>query len=674
MQKRNDAVGLFWNEEILIKEKKVREKIVPPDPFWLEPGYLPYLDEATADVFDEFTDQELIEAQRAGDTLFVDVECYPNYFLVAFRSYKCGKVLTFELTPEKALDKDKLRWVLMSFLTVGFNTNSYDLPIIAIALAGATNLQLKDATWQIIVGGMRGYELLKMRKIKTLVINHIDLIEVAPLSASLKMYAGRLHSKRMMDLPFHPEVFLSGDQIIIVRWYCVNDLEDTKDLYEALIEQLRLREKMSAEYGIDLRSKSDAQIAEAVITHQVQRLTGHKPKVPIIAAGTGYRYQVPSFLQYKSALMNWVLEQVKQCYLVVDEHGKIAMPRELSELEIPINRSVYRMGVGGLHSTEKRAVHKSNEDYELVDRDVVSFYPLIVLLTRLYPDHIGTVFLEVYKQIVDTRIRAKQAGDKITADALKITVNGTFGKLSSPYSPVYSPRNGVHVTITGQLVLLMLIERLELAGVEVVSANTDGIVFKRPRARKAEVDGIITQWERDTGFETEETLYKALYSRDVNNYVAVTVDGKVKLKGDYSNPWNDPKLALFRMHKNPEAQICKTAVVEYLTKDVPLMTTIKACNDIREFVSVRKVSGGAVKDKTFLGKAIRWYYSTEEIGKIIISAKGSKVPKSDGARPLMLLPKSMPADVDYIRYEEIAKDMLENLGVEYNVKLNLIDA
>lgn len=673
MQKRSDAVGLFWNEEILIKEKKVREKIVPPDQFWLYPDYLPHLNEATTEVFDEFTDAELIEAQRTGDTLMVDVECYPNYFLVAFKSYLRGKVLTFELTPEMPLDIDKLRWVLLNFLTVGFNTNSYDLPIITLALAGATNLQLKDATWQIIVGGMRGYELLKMRRVKMIVVNHIDLIEVAPLSASLKMYSGRLHSKRMVDLPFHPETFLSDVQITIVRWYCVNDLDDTKDLYDALIEQIDLRKKMSAEYGIDLRSKSDAQIAEAVITHQVQRLTGHKPKVPMIAVGTGYRYQVPHFLKYESALMNWVLEQVKQSYLVVDDGGKIAMPKELTNLEIPINRSVYRMGVGGLHSTEKRAVHKTNDEYELVDRDVVSFYPMIVLLTRLYPDHIGPVFLEVYKQIVDRRIKAKQAGDKITADALKITVNGTFGKLSSLYSPVYSPRNGVHVTISGQLVLLMLIERLEMDGVEVVSANTDGIVFKRPRARKAEVDGIITQWERDTGFETEETLYKALYSRDVNNYVAVTTDGKVKLKGDYSNPWNDPKLALFRMHKNPEAQICKKAVVEYLTKDVPLMKTIKACDDVREFVSVRKVSGGAVKDQTYLGKAIRWYYSTEELGKIIISSKGSKVPKSDGARPLMLLPTTLPVDIDYLRYEEIAKDMLENLGVEYNDKLNLID-
>lgn len=664
-QKRSDAVGLFWEEQFEVKEKKEKEKIVPPEPFWLEPDYLPFYEEAKSAKFIEFTDDELIEAAQQGDVLTVDCECYPNYFLAAFKSKSRQRVLTFELTTEQAPDLAKLEWVLKNFLTIGFNTINYDLILLAMLLAGYNNNRLKDASWNIIVGGIRGFELLKMRKIKGLQINHIDLIEVAPLNGSLKTYSGRLHCKRMQDLPFDPEQFLTAEQIVVTRWYCVNDLDNTQLLFDELAEQIHLRERMTQEYGVDLRSKSDAQIAEAVIANQVMRLTGHKPRVPTIAPGTRYTYNPPDFLKYQTPLFNWVFDRVKATSFYVSEYGNIEMPKELADLEIEVNKSVYRFGVGGLHSSEKRAVHKADKDTVLVDRDVVSFYPRIMLLTKLYPEHIGPVFLNIYGKIVDTRIAAKMANDKITADALKITINGTFGKLSSMYSSVYAPRLGFHVTITGQLSLLMFIERLELAGFEVVSANTDGVVFKCPRSRKEECDALVAQWEKDTGFETEETLYRAVYSRDVNSYIAIKEDGKCKFKGDYGNPWQDPKMALFRMHKNPESQICRTAVEKYLVAGTPLMDTIRACNDIREFVSVRKVSSGAVKDKDYLGKVIRWYYSVEEIGKCIISAKGAKVPKSDGAKPIMVLPDEFPQDVDYVRYEQIAIELLKRLGVEY---------
>ena len=535
---RADALGLFWEDRPPPpKEKAEKPKRTPPEAVWLRPDYLPGLYEALAFNIHVMSDEEIIRAAMARERLLFDIECYSNYFIASFRSIVTGDVIYFEMTPDKPLDIQRLSWVLQNFTTVGFNSLSYDLPITYLALAGRPNALLKHATNQIILDGWRGQDVLKQYKVKALKVDHIDLIEVAPLRASLKIYGGRLHVPRMQDLPFLPDTELTADQIACVRWYNINsDLTSTAFLHECLKEHIDLRYTLSNENGIDLRSKSDAQIAEAVIAEELTRRLGRRPEKPTIAIGTVYRYRVPHFIRYQSPLLNWALNVVANANFVVDETGSIGMPEEIKALNLDINGSVYRMGIGGLHSSETTAAHHSDENYILIDKDVTSYYPFIILNLGLYPHHLGPTFLHVYKNIVDRRIAAKERGDKVTADSLKITINGSFGKLGSKYSILYSPDLLIQVTVTGQLSLLMLIERLELAGIHVVSANTDGIVIKCPRKGQHIMDQIIAQWEQDTGFQTEGTIYKSLYSRDVNNYIAVKEDGSTKCKGAYANP------------------------------------------------------------------------------------------------------------------------------------------
>lgn len=663
---RPDMVGFFWDDTPPPKVIKEVVKRTPPEPVWLRPDYLPGLDEALAFNVPVMSRNDLSRAFATGQHLLLDVESYPNYFLAGFMSFKTGAVVQMECNDEQSLtehDAALLRWLLESFTTVGFNSNSYDMPIQDLAIAGMTAAKLFEATQSIIVDGMRGGDLCRAHKAKRSQANHIDLIEVAPLSASLKIYGGRLHVPKMQDLPFAVGATLSDAQKSITRWYNVNDLTNTAFLYKELLPQIELRQKLGLQYGADLRSKSDAQIAETVIAEQVGKLNGSKPKRPDIAPGTCYRYQPPSFLNYKSELMQWTLNRVCEALFVVSEDGTIGMPEQLKSLAINIGGGVYRMGIGGLHSSEQKAIHKANSNTLLIDRDVASYYPAIILNTGMFPEQMGRNFLTVYRQIVEQRLAAKSRGDKVVADSLKITINGTFGKLGSPYSTLNAPNLLIQVTVTGQLALLMLIERLELAGIQVVSANTDGIVIKCPVELQTTMDSIVKQWEADTGFDTEATNYSALYCRDVNNYIAVKLDGTVKTKGIFSNPWADPKQSIFKLHKNPQNQICVEAVIEHLVRGIPVATTVHACDDVRKFVCVRTVKGGAVKDGVYLGKAIRWYYAEGEAGEIVYASSGNKVPRSDGAKPLMTLPETCPADVDRNWYIREAESMLEDLGL-----------
>jgi len=585
----------------------------------------------------------------------LDLEVYKNYFLAMTKGMASGKVQHWEQYPGVELDRASLAKALTAGEVVTFNGSRYDLPILQIALSGADCATIKAASDDIIVNEMAPWKLSDKYPMAPLNINHIDISEPTPgVMVSLKTYAGRIHAPKMQDLPIEPDAAITPKQRELLRQYCSNDLDVTERLYRTIEDRIELRRQMSDEYGIDLRSKSDAQIAEAVIKHEVQKITGREVSKPKIAPGTVYRYKSPGFIKFETPELQVVHAKVKGADYIVAENGSIDIPPELATLKIAIGGSVYQMGIGGLHSTEKSVAHVADADTLLIDRDVASYYPSVILRCKLYPKHMGPAFLDVYGSIVRRRLHAKRSGDKVVNESLKIVLNGSFGKFGSKYSILYSPDLLIQTTLTGQLALLQLIEQLELNGISIVSANTDGIVIKCPKAKVATMDSILAVWEWFSCFETEAANYSALYSKDVNNYIAVKPDGKVKAKGLY---------ATSGLMKNPTGAIAVEAVIEYLTKGTALATTIRNCDDVRKFITIRSVKGGGVQGDTYLGKTVRWYYSSACRGQTInYKSNGNRVAKSEGARPLMELPSWLPADIDYAVYEAEASAILKVIG------------
>lgn len=590
------------------------------------------------------------------EVLVFDTECYRNYWMVAFRNVKTGNVRAFEMYDGQALDLLSIRKIIYNRTLVGFNSNNYDIPMIAYALSGATNTQLKDASDSIILHGLKSwqfYDKFKVSPFNPEDLDTIDLIEVAPGIAGLKIYGGRMHAERMQDLPIDPDDLILPEQRHDMREYCANDLVTTQELYETLTPQIELRIRMGEEFGADLRSKSDAQIAEVVLRHGVEKLIGRRVDKQPDMLGHTFRYHTPSFIEFTSPNLIKLVRDIETHEFVVGQTGSVMLPDFLAKEHIVIAGAKYSVGIGGLHSNEKTIAHKADEDTILVDRDVTAYYPSIILGTGLYPPNMGKPFLTAYKQIVDRRVEAKRKKDKVTDDALKITINGSFGKFGSKYSILYAPNLLIQTTITGQLCMLMLIERLEAQGIKVVSANTDGIVIKCPKALEDRMEGIIFGWETSTRLNTEATYYTALYSRDVNNYVALKQGGGAKLKGVF---------AFGTISKNPNNEVCLEAVVKHLLNGTPVADTVKACKDIRKFVTIRTVRGGALKDGHLLGKAVRWYYGQGEEGTIVYKVNGYTVPRSEGAVPCMQLPLELPDDIDLDWYIKESNDIMESIG------------
>jgi len=663
-------------------------------------------------------------------TLVMDIECYIDYFLVMFRRVDTGTTRVYEMFDGQRLDTEEIRRIMHTFRVVTFNGNNYDLPMLAYALTGVSCAKLKEASDTIIVGNLRGWQFEQQMGIKVpLEWDHIDLIEVAFGQGSLKLYGGRLHSQKLQDLPIEPSARISQAQREELVLYCGNDLQTTIDLWNHLGPQIELRERMSGEYATDLRSKSDAQIAHVVIRTQASKIIGSPIQRPRVPAGTSFKYQLPKWLVYKTDTLREVLADVLGANFIVAQNGGVEMPAALDGRSVAIGGGVYRMGIGGLHSSEQRQALVSDADYVLIDRDVNSFYPAIILEGGLAPLHLreNDAFIRVYQQLVTRRLDAKKRGDKVVADSLKIVINSGFGLLGSQFSTLYSPHLMIQVTLTGQLALLMLIEALELAGIRVVSGNTDGIVMHARREQEALLLEVVSWWEGVTTFNTEETRYAALFSRDVNNYLAIKEGGGVKGKGAFAQT---------SIAKNPQNNICTEAVIALIDKGVPIEKTIRECTDIRKFVTVRTVRGGGVQmlhssyDESltpgkkrdlllangwmqivdgpltkakfdhipdgcgydvetayrlhcgedsvrYLGKVVRFYIGHSSLGAIYYKDKNkaggrNKVPKSDGAVPVMDLPAALPTDIDYANYIREANEILNDIGASEEKRAKLL--
>jgi hypothetical protein len=604
-------------------------------------------------------------------TVVFDTEVYANYFLLAMRNVANGKTKCWEMYPGSApWPAAEVLQYLRKYRLVSFNGLRFDMPLIMMACTEEPCERIKEACNAIIVEGLKHWDKEFLSRFPDSHYNrdsfdHIDLIEVAPGQASLKIYGGRLHSQRMQDLPIDPSALITPEQRDLLRTYCLNDLQTTQDLFESLMPQIELRETMSEQYGLDLRSKSDAQIAEAVIRTRVQEITGTRLQ-PSGLWSNKFNYKPPAWIRFETPAMQDAMAVVLESVFTVKFTGAVEMPEKLEKTNIIMGRSCYHMGIGGLHSTEECAGHVA-VGCRLVDRDVASYYPSIILNERLAPDNMGGNFGAVYRDIYTSRLKAKHSGEKVKADSLKIVLNGSFGKFGSPYSVLYSPTLLIQTTITGQLALLMLIEMLEQAGISVVSANTDGILIKCPAGLDDDMERIVWVWETITGFETEDTEYRAMYARDVNNYVAIKPDGKAKLKGVF---------APAGLAKNPTNAVCIKAVLGKLIDSVPVEQTIQSATDIRDFVSVKKVAGGGIwgaqrvvdgkkfvrwEGGQYLGKAVRWYYSIHG-QPIHYASNGNKVGRSDGAMPCMELPDSLPEDLDFNWYITEAHAILAGIG------------
>lgn len=391
------------------------------------------------------------------------------------------------------------------------------------------------------------------------------------------------------------ERFIPREYLQEMADYNDNDVYIVAELIRMNQEEVLLRYRISEEYNVDVFSASRSTIADKVIVKLYSKYTGLHPKAFIDTKTIRRKILVSEILSDKIAFstpeLNDILSGIRSLTLR-GEKGEF-------DREFTFMGTSYTIATGGLHSNEIPAVYVEDDEHIIVDRDVASYYPNMIRSLKVCQKHlIPKAWFRIADTIVDERLEHKHlAKDKSLDDkerdkhataaaCLKIVANaGIFGKMGSEKSFLCDKKAMYQVTINGQLFLLMLIEKLELAGIHVISANTDGIVTIVPRKLEKTADDICHWWEKHLGLELEFTYYTKYVTEGVNSYLTIKRGGSSKFKGRMN-----PKMFLEDLSKGYNSPIVAKCVTEYFINGTPVMETLRNAKSILDFCRTQNVN------------------------------------------------------------------------------------
>lgn len=390
--------------------------------------------------------------------------------------------------------------------------------------------------------------------------------------------------------------------------YNINDIESTSALLDRCKKDIDLRLAIEDEYGVKVLSKDGVNIGMKILTHKYLEKTGltwwdikdlRSPQAYIPLKDV-----ILPFIKYDSPILKSVLDEMKT---------QVVSPgRKGYEKNFVFGGLRYTVGVGGIHSKNDPEIIIPAEDEMLIDIDVASLYPSMLIEYGFYPKHLGPEFLEVYSQIRSERIEAKHNGDKIKDSTLKLALNGLSGNLQNEHNFCYSTFAAMQIRINGQLLLLMLAEKLVELGCRIVQANTDGLFVLLKKSIYDKVNNVCREWEQLTKLTLEEDRFEAMYQYAINDYIAVKegytdirdrflageqiVQKKktgelyksieqiqydyIKQKGMF--------ITKVQLGKGLTPKIIPEAVIKYFVDGIPVEDTIKGCKDIKKFLMAEK--------------------------------------------------------------------------------------
>ena len=396
------------------------------------------------------------------------------------------------------------------------------------------------------------------------------------LRVGLKEIQVTMQYKNVQEFVADWQADLPENQIDSMIDYNINDINSTEELLNRCKKDIDLRIAIEDEYGVRVLSKDGVNIGMKILTQKYLEKTGQtwwdikdlRSPMSVIPLNS----VILPFIKYDSPILTRVLNDMK---------SQIVSPgRKGYENKFVFEGLQYSVGVGGIHSVNKPEIIIPKEDEMLIDIDVTSLYPSMLIEYEFYPKHLGPEFLEVYKQIKDERIEAKHNGNKVKNETLKLALNGLSGNLQNEHNFCYSPFAVMQIRINGQLLLLMLAEKLTQLGCRIVQANTDGLFVLLKKDVYSKVNNVCREWEQLTRLTLEEERFKAMYQYAINDYFAITEDDKVKEKGMF--------ITTVKLGKGLTPKIIPKAVINFFKNGVPVEETIKGCKDIRDFLMSEK--------------------------------------------------------------------------------------
>lgn len=527
-----------------------------------------------------------------------DVEVFPNVFHCCCKDTESDEIYKFEISERK----NQLTELVYFFsdksrMFCGYNNKHYDDVIINYLIDYCNKLnrlpyqRICQSVFNLSTTIVESEEGSIDRFKRWKYMNYFYSMDLLTMQFSQKLRVGlktmqvTMHYKNVQEYDGDFNQYLPKDSIDDMIAYNINDVESTTELLNRLKDQVELRLFIEKEHGIDCLSMDSVKMAETFLLEKYSEKSGI-PKNVIKEMRSPMDYiplkdVILPFIRYKNPKLQSILEDMKKQVVYSKE-------RKGYEKKFVLSNVVYSIGVGGIHTIHTPKIFLPNDDEYIGHSDVASMYPSLLIEYGWGPRHLGKLFCDLFAGLKDERLEAKHTGQMVKNMFLKIVLNSPTGKMQQEVSWMYDPFNVFKIRINGQLILLMLVDRLLSVGCEIIQCNTDGVVYRAKKAARAEIDNLIHEVESLTRLTFETDEYEAFYQYAINDYFGV-------MKG-YSETHN-PKLieekGMFitknKLGKGLAPVVIPKAVINYFLTKQPVSEFIEKDRDIRDFLMTQAV-------------------------------------------------------------------------------------
>ncbi len=530
----------------------------------------------------------------------MDFETLSNCFIAVFESVKSEEREIFTVHKDKNEILEFITFIERNIQLqewhVSFNGLGFDSQITEHVLRNKEQLLNQDGETiarfiyskaQDVIGRQNRQEFLEFAP-KDLQVHQVDVFKLNHWDnnakrSSLKWIQYTMDWHNIMDMPIHHTENITSEQIPEIITYCINDVRSTKAIMQLSKSQIELRKTLTEEYNINLFSASEPRISKELFLHFLSGHTGikkwdlkqmrtHREKIVV-------KDIILPYIQFKTATFENLLQKFQD---VVIYPGQTKGGFKYS-IQYKGVKTDY--GLGGIHGARSAKVYESAEDMVIMTSDVTSFYPNLAIRNGWSPAHLPKEeFCDLYEWFFEERKKIPKSDPKNYV--YKIILNSTYGLSNDENSFLYDPEFTMRITINGQLSLTMLYEMIceEIPNAIPLMQNTDGLETMIPREYVDRYMDICARWEKRTMLQLEHDTYSKIILGDVNNYIAITENGKAKSKGRFE--YKD--LAL---HKNKSFLIIPKAIQAYFVDGIKPEDYLAQNQNIFDYCGGVKIKG-----------------------------------------------------------------------------------
>jgi hypothetical protein len=517
-----------------------------------------------------------------------DIEVFKNVFHCTVFDTEKEELHKFECSIRKNNIEDMCKFFLYSDVYfVGYNNIHYDNPIINYCIEYFSNSsytydKICESIFnlsKVITSEKDNIDKWKKWKYAKnfLTLDLLTMLYSQALRVSLKEMQVTMMYKNVQEFNCDWQAPLSQFEIDDMIEYNINDVMSTTELLKQCTKDIDVRVDIENKFNIDCLSKDGVGTGVELLKYEYLQKTNEswwelKDKrspmdwIPL-------KDVILPHISFKNPVLKSLLEEMKTLTVSPGRNGW--------NKKFLLNKLVVSIGVGGIHSINTPESIIPNEDEVLLDSDATSLYPSLIIQYGFVPPHLNkTVFIDIYSKVYKERVADKKAGRKLDSETKKLILNSVTGNYQNEHSWLYSPFAVMQIRMNGQLLLLMLCERLLELGATIYQVNTDGVLYSLKKAKLDELNKVIEEFQQLSrlNFETEE--FTCFYQLAVNDYFGLQPNGEIKEKGSF--------ITKVIRGKGLTPKIIPKAVIKYFLEGIKPDEYIKSCTDIKDFLMSEK--------------------------------------------------------------------------------------